>query len=278
MDAAAAGIYTHGVKPLDFNDTEFITNVAHKLAAGLTGCLSAKAKDQSCEAAAVGAIIGEMVGDWMSNAHEVTLPDGEKVLILSDEDKQKILNTAKLAAGSIALLYDFDVDTAANEALVAVRWNATGKHPQQHRNTKRDIFGENSAIAKFGDMIITNVSGSIYGYTMVINAKNGKVYATDKFEVSASSSILTGVATSINFGNVIGGNYSADDLDKIIAGSSFNMQACYTACAGISKTQTNTIVTYGVGTPQIGMSGGSLKYTGLQLSQADINQLSLKSK
>ncbi|UNU72755.1 DUF637 domain-containing protein [Moraxella nasovis] len=124
VDAAAAGIYTHGVKPLDFNDTEFITNVAHKLAAGLTGCLSAKAKDQSCEAAAVGAIIGEMVGDWMTNKHEVTLPDGEKALILSDEDKQKILNTAKLAAGGFALLYDFDVDTAANEAGVAARWNA----------------------------------------------------------------------------------------------------------------------------------------------------------
>ncbi|NSM10518.1 VENN motif pre-toxin domain-containing protein [Moraxella bovoculi] len=56
----------------------------------------------------------------MSNAHEVTLPDGEKVLILSDEDKQKILNTAKLTAGSVALLYDFDVDVAAQSAKHAV--------------------------------------------------------------------------------------------------------------------------------------------------------------
>ncbi|WP_435939387.1 hypothetical protein ACSF85_03940 [Moraxella bovoculi] len=64
MDAAAAGIYTHGVKSLDFNDTELISNVAHKLAAGMTGCLSAKDKDKSCEAGAVGAIIGEMVIGW----------------------------------------------------------------------------------------------------------------------------------------------------------------------------------------------------------------------
>ncbi|MDH2274599.1 VENN motif pre-toxin domain-containing protein, partial [Moraxella porci] len=65
-----------------------------------------------------------MVGDWMSNAHEVTLPDGEKILILSDDDKQNILNTAKLAAGGFALLYDFDVDVAANEAEEAVENNA----------------------------------------------------------------------------------------------------------------------------------------------------------
>ncbi|WP_406564496.1 VENN motif pre-toxin domain-containing protein [Moraxella bovoculi] len=42
-----------------------------------------------------------------------------------------MLNTARLTAGSIALLYDFDVDTAANEAGVAV---------------------ENNALVKFGDI------------------------------------------------------------------------------------------------------------------------------
>ncbi|MFL1733109.1 hypothetical protein [Moraxella oculi] len=41
---------------------ELINNLSHKLAAGLTGCLSAK--DKSCEAGAVGAIIGEMVIGW----------------------------------------------------------------------------------------------------------------------------------------------------------------------------------------------------------------------
>ncbi|UNU72752.1 DUF637 domain-containing protein [Moraxella nasovis] len=123
VDAAAAGIYTHGVKPLDFNDTEFITNVAHKLAAGLTGCLSAKAKDESCESAAIGAIIGEMVGDWMIDDDiQAKINSGD--ISPGTPDYNKILNTAKLAAGSFALLYDFDVDTAANEAGVAVENNS----------------------------------------------------------------------------------------------------------------------------------------------------------
>ncbi|MFA9485868.1 MULTISPECIES: hypothetical protein [unclassified Moraxella] len=170
----------------------------------------------------------------------------------------------------------------------AVRWNGLiqgggvlglsidEKTRRMFRGVKKEIFSEGSAIATFGDMIIANVSGSIYGYTVVVNAKNGNVYATDMFEISASSSILTGVATSINFGNVIGGTYSAAKLDEIIKGSSFNMQACYAACAGISKTRKNTIITYGMGTPQVGMSGGSLKYTGLRLSQSEIKKLILK--
>ncbi|UNU73962.1 hypothetical protein LU293_03435 [Moraxella nasovis] len=53
-----------------------IANIAHKLSAGLTGCLSAKVKDSSCKAGAVGSIIGEMVGDWMTNGHKITLPNG----------------------------------------------------------------------------------------------------------------------------------------------------------------------------------------------------------
>ncbi|UYZ77091.1 filamentous hemagglutinin N-terminal domain-containing protein (plasmid) [Moraxella bovis] len=122
VDVAAAGIYTHGVKPLDFNDTELISNVAHKLAAGLSGCLSAKAKDQSCEAGAVGAVIGEMVGDWMVNDDiQAKINSGE--ISPGTPDYNKILNTAKLTAGSIALLYDFDVDTAVGSAGEAVENN-----------------------------------------------------------------------------------------------------------------------------------------------------------
>lgn len=50
----------------------------------------------------------------MVNDHEIITPNSERVLILSDKDKQKILNTTRFTAGSVALLYDFDVDTAAN--------------------------------------------------------------------------------------------------------------------------------------------------------------------
>ncbi|MFC0821258.1 DUF637 domain-containing protein [Moraxella marmotae] len=122
-DAAAAGVYRHGVKAIDTNDTEFISNVAHKLAAGLTGCVSAKAKDQSCEAAAVGAIIGEMVGDWMID-DEIQAKINKRQILPGSKEYNKILNTAKLTAGSVALLYDFDVDTAVGSAGVAVENNA----------------------------------------------------------------------------------------------------------------------------------------------------------
>lgn len=91
-----------------------------------------------------------MVGDWMANKHEVTLPDGEKVLILSDEDKQKILNTAKLTAGSIALLYDFDVDAAANEAEEAVENNALYK---EHIDTYLKLIYENRSTKEFDDVV-----------------------------------------------------------------------------------------------------------------------------
>lgn len=200
VDTAAAGIYTHGVKPLDFNDTEFITNVAHKLAAGMTGCLSAKAKDQSCEAAAVGSIIGEMVGDWMSNAHEVTLPDGEKILILSDEDKQKILNTAKLTAGSFALLYDFDVDTAANEAGVVVENNAIHKiNEKGHWIVCYEVFGLTCEL-RDGERYATDKEIAEHALNFVNNLtpagrKSGKIQSTSS---SSSTSKPANTATSEN--------------------------------------------------------------------------------
>lgn len=122
VDGVSAHVYSEHVKGLDTN--AFIDNISHKLAAGLTGCISAKAKDKSCEAGAVGAVIGEMVGDWMTNDYEVTQPDGRKVLVLSDKDYNRILNTAKLTAGSIALLYDFDVDTATQSAGQVVKNNS----------------------------------------------------------------------------------------------------------------------------------------------------------
>ncbi|WFF38093.1 hypothetical protein LU290_07450 [Moraxella nasibovis] len=84
---------------------ELINNLSHKLAAGLTGCLSAKAKDKSCEAGAVGAVIGEMVGDWMVNDDiQAKINSGE--ISPGTPDYNKILNTAKLAAGSVVLLCD----------------------------------------------------------------------------------------------------------------------------------------------------------------------------
>lgn len=119
VDGVSAHVYSEHVKGLDTN--AFIDNISHKLAAGLTGCISAKAKDKSCEAGAVGAVIGEMVGDWMTNDYEIEI-NGKKYLTFEkgSAEYNKILNTAKLTAGSIALLYDFDVDTATQSAEHAV--------------------------------------------------------------------------------------------------------------------------------------------------------------
>ncbi|MDO4895569.1 hypothetical protein [Moraxella sp.] len=120
MDGISASVYTHGVKPLDnATKSELINNLSHKLAAALTGCLFAKA------AGAVGAVVGEMVGDWMTNDYEVIQPDGKKALVLSNKDYNKILNTAKLTAGAVALLYDFNVDVAVGSAEHAVKNNST---------------------------------------------------------------------------------------------------------------------------------------------------------
>ena len=47
VDTAATGLYTYGVKPLDINDAAFMSNIAHKFAAGLTGCVSAAAKNKT---------------------------------------------------------------------------------------------------------------------------------------------------------------------------------------------------------------------------------------
>ena len=61
-NAVASEIFTDYVKPLD-KDT-LIDNITHKLAAGMTGCLSAKAAGNRCDAAAIGAVVGEMWGDY----------------------------------------------------------------------------------------------------------------------------------------------------------------------------------------------------------------------
>lgn len=121
VDGITSSIYSNGVKRLD--DDTLIANISHKLAAGLTGCLSSKAKDKSCEAGAVGAVIGEMVGDWMIDDDvQARINSGE--IQPGTEEYNRILNTAKLTAGAVALLYDFDVDTAVGSADQAIVNNA----------------------------------------------------------------------------------------------------------------------------------------------------------
>ncbi|WP_227547402.1 hypothetical protein [Moraxella catarrhalis] len=81
-----------------------------------------QSQDHSCESAAVGAIIGEMVGNWLVTGELRQRFESGEIKPGSD-DYNKVLNTTRLTTGAIALLYDFDVDTAPNEALVAVENN-----------------------------------------------------------------------------------------------------------------------------------------------------------
>ncbi|RKL83414.1 DUF637 domain-containing protein, partial [Moraxella catarrhalis] len=89
-NAVASEIFTDYVKPLD-KDT-LIDNITHKLAAGLTGCLSAKAAGNRCEAGSIGAVVGEMWGDY-----QVDDPN-----TLTQAQKDKLINQAKLIAGITA--------------------------------------------------------------------------------------------------------------------------------------------------------------------------------
>ena len=124
-------------------------------------------------------------------------------------------------------------------------------------------------------MTILNVGYGVLGETIIINNKNGKVYRTNLFDVNMSlSKRLSSPGVSINFGNIQGSKvYDGDDIDTIILGSSVGLQGCAYACMGAVRTQGgNTIYTYGLGNPQIGISGGSMKYSGVNLSRTEINK------
>ncbi|MDO4441379.1 MAG: polymorphic toxin type 24 domain-containing protein [Moraxella sp.] len=88
-------------------------NIAHKIAAGITGCLSAKASGHACDAGVIGATIGEMWGDWITDDPNELTP----------AQKETIINQAKLIAGIGAAFAGEDVNAAADMAAEAVRWN-----------------------------------------------------------------------------------------------------------------------------------------------------------
>ncbi|WP_327037482.1 hypothetical protein U0021_09020 [Moraxella canis] len=63
-----------------------------------------------------------MVGDWLVTGELRQRFESGEIKPGSD-DYNKVLNTARLTAGAIALLYDFDVDTAVGSAEEAVENN-----------------------------------------------------------------------------------------------------------------------------------------------------------
>lgn len=132
----------------------------------------------------------------------------------------------------------------------------------------------------YNDMTIFNISEGPVGYTIIVNNKNGKVYRSTLFDVNAApmlSLYKPKPGGSINFGSIKGGYKTAEQIDNTIVGASVGAQACYWVCGGISRTQAGDVVyTYGGGTPQVGVAGSQMKYTGIILTPAEIKKLAQK--
>ncbi|OAV36824.1 hypothetical protein AO364_0734 [Moraxella catarrhalis] len=88
-------------------------NITHKLAAGLTGCISTKAAGNRCEAGSIGAVVGEMWGDYQVDDSNT----------LTQAQKDKLINQAKMIAGITAAFAGEDVNVAASVAAEAVENN-----------------------------------------------------------------------------------------------------------------------------------------------------------
>lgn len=171
----AAETFSSFVKDFDSND--FADNLAHKLVAAGVGCVSASAKKQSCDAGALGAAVGEMLGDYL-----VDDPNA-----LTDAQRQEIINAAKLVAGSVALLTNVDVNTAANSAGIAV---------------------ENNSVAKIVVAIL-----KIGKNTFKIAAKNGKVNFKDIKDAFKKE----GLDTYDNFVTLADGQLTVADAEALVS-------------------------------------------------------------
>lgn len=87
------------------------------------------------------------LGDWLvTEKLKQSIESGE--IKLGSDEYNKLLNTVKITAGAIALLYDFDVDTAVNEALVAVENNGLKAVVSSLKigNKLRNIYKKNNRL------------------------------------------------------------------------------------------------------------------------------------
>mgnify|MGYP001685297040 FL=1 len=90
--------------------------IAHKIVHAVAGCAAAAANKGKCQDGAIGAAVGEILGE--------ALLDGRDPGSLNVKDRAKIIAKAKLAAGTVAALSKGDVNAAANAAAVAVENNS----------------------------------------------------------------------------------------------------------------------------------------------------------
>ena len=103
--------------------------IAHKITHALAGCGAAAANKGKCRDGAIGAAVGEMVGE--------ALVGNRRVQDLSPKERERILGYAKIVAGSVAALSKGDANAAANAAQVAVENNSTAARRAAARWTAR---------------------------------------------------------------------------------------------------------------------------------------------
>ena len=291
----ASEAFANYVKPLD--KEAFIDNLAHKMAAGMTGCLSAKIAGDHCEAGAIGAFVGEVWGDF-----RVDDPN-----TLTDKQKEAVINQAKLLASIAAAAFGEDASAVANVAEMSVKWNTNNEilleverdMAWELANGDRDLYFKllstgyrleivaNSLVDlhnQYNDITIMNLSMGVSGATIIINNKNGKVFRSvhPNINISNKASVISRPKANIGFGSVLGKN-SASDIDKAIEGASFGFQGCYTICVGKARTRDGDIIyTYGLGIPELSSQSknvnieaeaSTMKFTGIILTQEELKKL-----
>ncbi len=272
-------------------------------------CRLCHRQKQDCEAGSIGAVVGEMWGDY-----QVDDPN-----TLTQAQKNKLINQAKLIAGITAAFAGEDVNVAAGVAVEAVRWNGTaqifyyneleeikndidGTYVKEQLNLIKNIPNAVAQVVKDNDMTIISFNMGMVGYTAIVNNKNGNVWITGVEKETLGGQVsyravpevginlnfkeitkgiqgssrsparatrMVNAGISINFGN-IRGKMEATDIDRAIKGSSVGIQTCYGVCGGAIRTSGGqTILTYGAGTPQIGITGGNM----VQLSEEKKQEL-----
>ena len=123
VDVFAASVFTKTVKPIDADN--FARNLAHKLVAAGVGCVSASAKKQSCDAGALGAAVGEMIGDYMVKpSQQFILDDGTIISYMNPQQQKEILAIGQLMVGTISMVSGLDVNAATDSAKIAIINNA----------------------------------------------------------------------------------------------------------------------------------------------------------
>lgn len=160
-------------------------------------------------------------------------------------------------------LAEEDVNMAVQMAEEVVRWNGAYYNKGEKNNKLKDIIY--NFHTTYNDITIISLSGFMIGVTVMINNKSGEIWISDltglhpDFSITAATKDIKSILKnppisqskhkpnaaaknytmgfSINFGSVVGGKKTPDEINKIIQKSAVGYQVCHIACAGLMRTQ-----------------------------------------